>query len=45
MANTKVVDLDEICNFIDENLLFEIIYGPKIMLEDLLFWNSIFFEY
>lgn len=37
MDKTKFVDLDEVYNFIVDNFLFEIIYGLKILFEDLIF--------
>ena len=37
MDKTKFVELDEVYNFVVDNFLFEIIYGPKILFEDLIF--------
>ena len=38
----KVVDLDEIYNFVVDDFSFEIIYGLKILSEVSIFGNSIF---
>ena len=37
MDKTKFVELDVVYNFVVDNFLFEIIYGPKILFEDLIF--------
>jgi hypothetical protein len=44
MTKIKVVNIDEIHNFVVDDFSFEILYGPKIFFEVLIFWNSNFFN-
>ena len=42
ITKSKLVDLNEIYNFVVDIFIFKIIYGTKILFKILIFWNSDF---